>query len=306
MTFDGATADGPSSGRTGTAGLVMITDATAVDPGKFGGKGAALAQLARAGLPVPEGFLIAAEALEGLAQQLQQARRPATGERVEDPTLARASGLLDSLGPVAVRSSALREDGARRAAAGQYATVLGVTSLEKYWTAVEEVVASQYTDHVRAYWGLGGEPTTNQVAILTQRLVKSRTSGVLFTRDPVTGTNTHVIESCVGLGLSVVDGDGVLERSTINPRTLEIVSQQLRGRGFERHWDDAQERVISTMVEHQSPAPLLSPREHAVLVEAGRVVEHVLETPVDIEWAFEGDTLWILQARPITALLGTS
>ena len=298
----------PTSAEFASGNIVALTDPRGTDVSRFGGKGAGLAKLVGAGLPVPDGFLIASGALEHMAARLQSTLAKEPGISSEESTgtneaetllLRQTTAYLEHLGIVAVRSSALNEDGPQHAAAGQYTTVLGVQAIH-YREAVEKVVASQYVDHVAQYWG--ETATRNQIAVVTQRLVASRTSGVLFTRDPVTGEATNVIEACLGLGVSVVDGDGVLERSYVEPRTLALISQRLRTHGAQRRWDPAQGRVVTERIEKRERVPVLTRRERALLVEAGHIIEDLLTSPADIEWTFEGDDLLILQARPITTL----
>jgi pyruvate,water dikinase len=163
----------------------------AVDRAVFGGKASALATAKRAGLPVPEGFAIGVEVV----------RRIAGGEVVAEIG-ERASALG---GALAVRSSAVDEDGRAASFAGQHVTCLGVSG-DAIAAAIARVHASATSDGARAYrarMGLSPEPA---MAIVVQRRVAPECAGVLFTRCPMSRRDERVIEAAWGLGEAVVAG----------------------------------------------------------------------------------------------------
>ena len=94
--------------------MTVVALADARDEGSFGGKGVQLGAGIRAGLPVPDGFALAAELVEAVARGDQAARANL------DEICARLTG------PLAVRSSAIGEDSAAASFAGQHATFLNV------------------------------------------------------------------------------------------------------------------------------------------------------------------------------------
>lgn len=169
--------------------------------------------------------------------------------------------------PLAVRSSALGEDAAEASAAGQYETVLGVT-LETLREAVAHVRSS--TDRARAY-GAGGE-----VAVVIQRQVPATRAGVAFSSDPVSGADEIVIECAIGSGDAVVSGE-------VTPDRYRVVGDFVRARAA---------RQVRTLRDDEA-------LEVADLV---RRAEAGFGHPVDIEFCFEGRTLWLVQCRPITTL----
>jgi phosphoenolpyruvate synthase/pyruvate phosphate dikinase len=169
--------------------------------------------------------------------------------------------------PLAVRSSAVGEDAADRSAAGQYETVLGVTR-STLSDAVERVRSS--TDRATAY-GASGD-----VAVVVQRQVPATRAGVAFSRDPVGGGDDVVIECALGGGEAVVSGE-------ITPDRYRVAGDRVHARaaGSVRTLRDDEARDVAALVRS---------------AEAG------FGRPVDVEFCFEGRTLWLVQCRPITTV----
>jgi phosphoenolpyruvate synthase/pyruvate phosphate dikinase len=169
--------------------------------------------------------------------------------------------------PLAVRSSAVGEDATDTSAAGQHETVLGVT-LETLGAAVAHVRSS--TGRARAY-GASGE-----VAIVIQRQVPATRAGVAFSRDPVNGADEIVIECALGSGDAVVSGE-------VTPDRYRVVGDRVRAR---------------------AACGVRTLRDDEALEVAGLVrrAEAGFRCPVDIEFCFQGRSLWLVQCRPITAL----
>ena len=207
----------------------------------IGGKAEGLMRLRELELPVPPFVAVP------VGGQLDEAAVAALGE------------------PLAVRSSAVGEDGAEHSAAGQFETVLGVTraTLE---AAVAHVRAG--TGRAEAY-GAGGE-----IAVVIQHQVPATRAGVAFSRDPVTGADEILIECAFGGGEAVVAGE-------ITPDRYRVAGGGVRTRaaGSLRTLRDDEAEGVAELVRR---------------AEAG------FERPVDVEFCFEGRTLWLLQCRPIT------
>ncbi len=160
---------------------------------------------------------------------------------------------LDGLGGcVSVRSSSVNEDRPDRSCAGRYRTVLGVRGLR----ALENALAAVWDSS-------GGHP----MAVIIQRMLEPDMSGVLFTRNPITGSNSTVIESVRGLGESLVGGKQ-------NPERLELPNDSEPG----------------------------STHPFRELFLVSRRLEAGFGYPLDIEWASVGGKFHILQARPITGM----
>lgn len=187
--------------------------------------------------------------------------------------LARAVVAALGDGPLAVRSSAVDEDLADRSFAGQYETVLGVAGPAEVAAAIASVLASAGTSRVDAY----APERDAGVAVLVQQLVAADAAGVAFTADPLTGErHVTVIEAVAGLGDALVSGEAAGER-----------------------WqgDGGDLRCTGT------PTVLTPTTAAAVAALVRRVADHEADRgPQDIEWALHGDEVWLLQARPMTAL----
>ncbi|MBB5873697.1 pyruvate,water dikinase [Allocatelliglobosispora scoriae] len=256
--------------------IVALIDA---DEG-CGNKAAGLGVLLRAGLPVPDGFVVT--------------------DPDADPGSIAAH--LDRLGGAAfaVRSSSRAEDSAEASFAGQLETVLGVAALADVLAAVRRCAASTRTPRTRGYreqLGLGDAEASTPVIV--QDLVDADRAGVLFTRDPRTGDDAIVINASWGLGESVVSG-AVTPDEVVVPR-----SGPLRvGIGTKRTRLDRGEHglVRSPVAVADRTRRCLSPADIEHLAGLGRRCEELFGRPQDVEWAARGSRLWIVQSRPITVL----
>jgi rifampicin phosphotransferase len=179
---------------------------------------------------------------------------------------------------VAVRSSAIAEDLTDASFAGQYATVLSVDTAdaEAVRSAIAEVVASVDSAHARSYSN-GHDMSSGGMAVLVQRQVDARAAGVAFSADPVTGDEVCVMSAVAGLGDALVSGE-------VTPEDWRVEA------------DGAPRRS-------HGPREVLDDADAARVVDLVRRVASDLAVPVDIEWAISATgELWLLQARPITAL----
>lgn len=257
----------------------------ATDEKRFGGKAVSLGAALRAGLNVPPGFALDAGFVEILAGIDQ------------DATFA-ALHMAAGPGPLAVRSSAVGEDSAEASFAGQHLTRLNVIGAAALGEAIRAVQASGRTDSALAYrrrLELPGEP---KVGIVLQRMIPADRAGVLFTRNPVTGADERVIEASWGLGEAVVSGlvtpdrwrlgrGGRMLEFTAGEKDLELVPGP---QGVEER----------TVADHRVEAPCLTAAELAALEGLASACEAFYAGPGDIEWAFAGGTLFLLQRRAVT------
>jgi pyruvate, water dikinase len=264
----------------------------AVDVSSFGGKAVQLGEALRSGLPVPDGFALSASWVD---QVVSGDERALENLRGVVPTLQQR---------VAVRSSAVGEDSAGASFAGQHATVLDVEpEIDAIVDAVRQVWESGRTESALAYrrrLGISGAP---QVGIVVQRMVESLSAGVLFSRDPMSGEDIRVIEAAWGLGEAVVAGlvtpdrfrvtrtGSVIERT---PGYKDLLIRRASGGGTEQiALDDIRAQALCL-----DDAQLL-----ALNQLAGRC-ETVYGGEQDLEWAFDGANLFLLQRRPITVARG--
>lgn len=266
-----------------------LDDPACTDVAVAGGKGAGLARLRQAGLLVPDGFVVP----------------PGTHDVAGAyDALAARSGSREPV--VAVRSSAVWEDGAAGSAAGVLETVLGVRGAPAVRAAVERCAASGSSTAAVAYRARTGA-ADGGVAVVVQLLVPAALSGVTFTAHPVTGDRDRlVVEAAPGLGESVVGGLVSPEHVELT-RSAHAVIRRLPGRRpVRRDYDERAGGVVERAVE-DPVAPVLDDAALDAVVTAALAAERVLGVPVDVEWALPlgwrpGDPAVLLQARPVTGL----
>ncbi|HEV7651067.1 MAG TPA: PEP/pyruvate-binding domain-containing protein [Actinophytocola sp.] len=258
------------------AEIVSLDDDGALDTARAGAKAAVLARMRRAGFPVPDGVVVLADALRAHLEAT-----PTEDELLTtplDPRLRQAlvSARGELAAPLAVRSSGIDEDGAQASHAGQYDTVLNVRGDDELVDAVRACWASGLSSVVRSYRTSVGHEGDSPLAVLVQSMVEADAAGVAFTANPVTGARDEILVSAVpGLGEKLVSG--------------EVTPDEWVVRGGE---------VANTNDRHGA---LTAEQVRQVAELAARVAAE-FGGPSDLEWAFAGDRLYLLQVRPITAL----
>lgn len=303
-------------------------DATLADAG---GKGMNLAILARAGFPVPGGFIIATAAYRafvaanGLVEWLHAT---AGAARVDDPAALEATsqairarfaagalpaGLADAvtaaygaLGrpPVAVRSSATAEDLPDMSFAGQQDTFLNVVGEAALLTAVIGCWSSLWTARAIAYRARNGIPHDDvALAVVVQAMVQSEAAGVLFTANPLTGKRSEtVIDATLGLGEALVGGHVAPDNYVVDTAAGRITSKTLGAKAIAIR-GQAGGGTITTQ-EAAGDRQALPDPAILELARLGAEVEARLfpGQPQDIEWAWAAGKLYLLQSRAITSL----
>ncbi|QTR03544.1 hypothetical protein J7S33_00240, partial [Saccharothrix algeriensis] len=257
----------------GTGALVLPLDDPRADLDVVGGKGASLARLRRAGLPVPDGFHVTTHAYRAFTAGLGVGRPDAASVAAGEVPAEVAAAILAALpaGPVAVRSSATAEDLPDLSFAGQHDTVLDVRGRDVL-DAVRRCWASLWTERAVAYRARHGVADA-AMAVVVQEMVPADAAGVLFTADPVTGARDRtVVEAAPGPGDALVGGE-------VTPERYAVVDGAVTSGG-----------------------DLLDDREVLELAALGARAQELVGAPVDVEWARVGGRFALLQARPITAL----
>jgi pyruvate,water dikinase len=295
--------------------LIQLREAT---PQNAGAKAATLGQLAKAGFPVPAGFVVPVDTYLSVVGPLDiptvlshhgpdEVRRLIETQPLPPELLSQLTEALTSLGdlPVAVRSSATTEDTTHSSAAGQHDTYLAVHGPSAVTAKLLSTWSSLWSPRATTYRRTFPSSTAPAIAVLIQRHVDAEVAGVLFTAgssnssDPGAG-EVSVIEASWGLGESVVQGlvtpdeyvvgaDGVLGLRSGDKRTR--IDRGSGGPVTTEVPDDARRRSC------------LSDDQLARLTRLGQDVADYLGGPQDIEFGIENDQLWLLQARPITAPL---
>lgn len=298
----------------------------------FGGKAKNLAALARAGFPVPAAYALEARAADlFFAHALPEAEQPSallrapasvlTEARLRDiadrasrapvpaPIAASLKEAFDALmgeGAVAlaVRSSSTREDGDTESAAGLHETVLGVRTHQALVESVRACWISLLTPHAIAY--LRTLPPEREmrtgVGVVIQAMVPADVAGAMFTVNPLSGDPGEiVINASYGLGSLVMDGRISPDTYRVDKSSGWVRDRVLGDKHLAARWRDGavvEEEVAPELRETES----LSEDQLEALVDLGRRVEEHFDDARDIEWATAGGTLYLLQARPVTAL----
>ncbi len=275
--------------------VLALGDPRAADSALVGPKAAHLSALAGSH-PVPPGFCLTAEAY----------RRAERDGRIDGDlhhSIAEAYALLmhDGAAPVAVRSSALDEDGPTASFAGQHETVLNVVGFDAVLAAVDRTWRSLRSEAALAYRRAHGLPETGlALAVLVQRMVRADASGVAFSVDPVSGRDDHVVVNASwGLGESMVNGTVTPDTWHMDKATLAIVDERI-----------AEKERMSVTVEGAArevavpgfmrTRPSLEPSQLNEVAALARDLEGRQGWPVDVEWAFQDGRLHLLQCRPVT------
>lgn len=237
-----------------------------------GGKAASLFRLHALGCPVPPFFVLTAEAVSA------QTMTP----HIREAVLAAWEQLGGDAHEYAVRSSGVAEDSADNSFAGVFETYLNVRGAGSVLAAIEKCLESHHSaaaDHYRESRGVEGD---DAMAVVVQRMVNASWSGVCFTADPASqALSVMVVNAVSGIGEDLVSG-------LVNPEEIRVDAKS--GRVIAHHAPSGQ---------HPFPHKMLL----AVIAESRRVAD-ACSFPQDLEWAFDGEKLQLLQSRPITTIAG--
>jgi pyruvate,water dikinase len=286
----------------------LIDLAAAGDRALCGGKAAGLAQLQRAGFSVPDGICLTTELCRAALRQLDVAARvealaadphidPQTrSDRLADirrlvETAPLPPSIVDAIhgavmtvrtdwnGMLAVRSSAVLEDHPDASHAGIHASFVGQYAAPAVVARVKSCWASLWSERAWAYRERLGIPHADAaMAVIVQRFVAGGRAGVAFSADPLSGDSaTVVIEAVRGTGEAIVGG-------TLTPEQYRVT---ISG------------ETTAVHAERSSARPVLGGAEIRTLARVVKRVEHALQQPVDVEWVYDGDTLWLVQSRPM-------
>jgi pyruvate,water dikinase len=319
--------------------VLRFVDVGRDDVPRAGGKGASLGELLRAGIRVPDGFVVTTaafrEAMGALADEIGSrvtALDPADADRlatvtaeiralvasappppaVGDAITAAYAQLCAQAGqtdlPVAVRSSATSEDSAEASFAGLQDTYLWIHGGQSVLDHVRRCWASLYSVESVTYRLRRGIPEDDlAMAVVVQQMVGSRSSGVMFTRSPLTGDRSVVaIDASWGLGSAVVSGDVTPDSFLVNKVTGEITRRTVSTKTRWHQPDPSGHGVVETDVPTQlQDVPSINDAEIAELYAIARKVEAHYGCPQDIEWAVSrtgdpGENVFLLQSRPET------
>jgi pyruvate,water dikinase len=318
-----------------SATIILPLDAGKATLELVGGKGASLARMAATGLPVPAGFHITTLAYRrfvaenGLQAKILAAlsevntNQPATLEAAASQIAKLfADGVMpddiaeairqtyDALGKddvaVAVRSSATAEDLPEMSFAGQQETYLNMRGTTAVLDAVKRCWASLWTARAIGYRARHNiAPADVSLAVVVQELVPADAAGILFTANPLTGARGQtMINAAWGLGEAIVSGqvtpDTIVVDKVSGTITQEIATKRMM-------------TVRTPTGTTEQPVPdakrkiaVLTAEQATALAHIGTRIEQLYGFPMDIEWVIKDGQVFVVQARPITALPPTS
>lgn len=313
--------------------VVWFKEVDRDDIGTVGGKGANLGEMTKAGFPVPNGFIVTAQAyfhfldeahlrddladlLHGLdvsnSKQLAETgkaiRSLITRAKFPDDIASDVmkayfkldTGLLRH-SPVAVRSSATAEDLPEASFAGQQATFLNVQGEANLLEKIKEAWASLFTDRAIFYRATHKfDHFKVGIAVPVQRMVQSDLSGIMFTIDPVTNDKTKVVvDGIFGLGEMIVQGAVTPDHYVVDKASEKILEKEV----------NIQEKImtkrngktlISPVPKSKGSQAKLTDEQIIALAREGKKLEKHYFFPQDIEWAIEKGKVYIVQTRPVT------
>jgi len=276
--------------------LLWLGDPKSFDTALVGGKAANLSRLASIYHRVPDGFCIPVT-LMNEAHPLD----------LRNEIIASISDLMachrlpDFI--AAVRSSAVDEDGATASFAGQHETYLNIVGADAIIQAVTHCWESARSERALEYrrkQGLSVERL--QLAVLVQQLIASDVSAVVFSANPVTGSRAEImINASWGLGESIVGGTVTPDTFIVRKSDLAITSRTIA--------EKQRMTVSASGGTHEVDVPRflrseasLNDKQAVEMAKLALTLEETMEHPVDIECAYAGGELYLLQCRPITTL----
>ena len=202
---------------------------------------------------------------------------------------------------VAVRSSAPEEDDAQSSFAGLHESFINVTGVESILKHIRLVWASLWSDAALLYrQEIGLDVEKSSMAVVLQETVVGDRSGVVFTQNP-NDENQGIIESVYGLNQGLVDGTVEPDRWIMDRTRNAILTHTAPER---KSWmiPDSDGIRLAELPPEKSPHPPLTPGEVGVVFKTARRAEDSFKMPQDVEWTYDGDSLVLLQSRPITTL----
>jgi len=312
--------------------VVWFKDISKKDGPSVGGKGANLGEMYSAGIPVPNGFCVTAQAyyyfveannlkekihavLDGLDinhnDQLFEASRKVK-KIIMDATMPEdlAVTIADAYGKfskkdqeVAVRSSATAEDLPDASFAGQQATYLNISgtqdvvrTVQKCWASLFEARAIFYREQK------GFDHFKIGIAVPVQMMVQSEVSGVMFTINPINNDPFMIIvESVWGLGEMIVQGSATPDHFEVDKEKWIIRRKEISRQ------DRLLTKVNGVTKETDVPKSKVSlqklPDDIIIkIAKMGQKLQDHYTFPQDVEWAYEDGKLYIVQTRPITTM----
>lgn len=258
-----------------------------------GGKGASLGEMTKAGLPVPQGFIITTNAFSEFYNK--------PFSKIFEQEIFSAFDYL-KVERVAVRSSAVAEDSSSASWAGQLESYLNV-SRKDLLKNILLCFKSINSNRARAYAkDKKVKKTDLVVAVVIQKMIDSEISGVLFTINPVNANKDEIIiEAGYGLGEFIVQGIITPDNYIVDKNNFKIKNKNLGNKEKMYVYKEGKNQTAYVSDDHKNKFTL-NEKQIKELAELGIKIETHYGFPCDIEWAMEKEKFYITQSRPVTTL----
>ena len=314
-----------------------------------GGKGANLGEMFNLKIPVPEGFVITAQAYDyfmkkaginekvklildsikyedtkqlnekvtevrnlilnsklpdDLQEEILDSYEHLSANKIEIEKGSAADILNTAHEPifVAVRSSATTEDLAEASFAGQQDTYINIKGKEKLLEHIKKCFASLFTARATYYRNKQGfKHEEASLAVVVQKMINADKSGVIFSKDPTNKTEDIIIEAVWGLGEGIVSGT-ITPDNYVMSQSLELKSKTIEDKKIAIRRNSAGETKTIELQPERSKHQVLTQYELQKLAGFAIKLEDHYQKPQDIEFAIEGEDLYIVQTRPITTI----
>jgi pyruvate,water dikinase len=319
----------------GKKAIVWFNEVTKEDIPIVGGKGANLGEMTNANIPVPNGFIVTADAyfdfikkskLMDKIRQLLKPLDPGNSKQLLKIAAQVKKLILDAPMPtelaqeieqayikmgrglVAVRSSATAEDLPEASFAGQQRTLLNMEGEKRVVTAVRECWASLFEPRAIFYRQQHGfDHFKVGIAVPVQKMIQSQASGVMFTIEPVTSDNSKIIiEAVYGLGEAIVSGEVTPDLYVVDKDSLKILNTKIVNQESQlvrNPTAGAEETNMWAPIPASTQSKQkLTDKEIVKIAWLGKQIEDHYRFPQDIEWAKENSEIYILQTRPVTTI----
>jgi phosphohistidine swiveling domain-containing protein len=288
-----------------------------------GGKGLNLYYMAKAGFNVPDFVVIPPHALRLFKKEndldnkintllTSKAKESEIEETIEKLFLATElpkevedflKGAYKELGCacISVRSSALGEDSGAHSFAGQLSSYLYITTQEEALNSIKKCWASAYSARSLVYRKQNKLSLDDiEVGVILQKMIFSEKSGVLFTGNPIT-KNPHqlIINAVHGVGEGLVGGHLAGDNFVIDKKSKRVEESEINEQNTIFTGRDDGKGLVKEAYDKKD-GPALTEKEIGELIDLAEKVERYYQFPQDIEFAFEGGKLYLLQSRPIT------
>lgn len=319
--------------KTKAKRIIDVNELRVDDVPIVGGKGANLGELTSSGFPVPHAFVLTTVSYDyflgenGLMPKIL--KEISKIDPRSDDSLVRASRSIRALfdrcaipedltkdirdsynillggkkGFVAVRSSATAEDLPDASFAGQQETYLNVSSINDLYDKIRKCWSSLFTARAISYREKQGYSHGDvKLAVVVQRMVDSEFSGIMFTVDPHNGAKNIIVEGGYGLGEAIVGGEVTPDTYRVDKSKMALTAKRVSKQTWKYVRGPKGGLMKKDVPADMQKAQKIPDARVLEIAEIGRQVEIHYNKPMDMEWCIEDDKVYLVQARPITAV----